>query len=136
MKKKKSTALFLALLMIASVFLNGTSVFAENEQEVPGVNQAVEKVQEVKLEDKKDDQEEVKAEGEEKDSEKIEVKEESKKDDGLEISKEVISEPVGEPATKKTFTVTKDLLEVQEMENLLVIMILFMKQWAIVNKKI
>ena len=52
MKKKKSTALFLAMLMIASVFLNGTSVFAENEQEVPGMNQPVKKVEEVKVEDK------------------------------------------------------------------------------------
>ncbi|WP_099208703.1 S-layer homology domain-containing protein [Urinicoccus timonensis] len=107
MKKKKSTALFLALLMIASVFLNGTSVFAENEQEVPGMNQPVEKVQEIKLEDKKGTLEEVKAEEEEKDSEKIEVKEELKKDDGLEISKEEVPEVVGEPATEKTFTVTK-----------------------------
>lgn len=97
MKKKKSTALFLALLMIATVFLNGTSVFAEDEQEVPGVNQVVEKVQEVKLEDKKDNLEEVKAKEEEKDSEKTEAKEELKKDEGLEISKEEVPEVVGEP---------------------------------------
>ena len=93
--------------MIASVFLNGTSVFAENEQEVPGMNQPVKKVEEVKVEDKKDDLEEVKGEEEEKDSEKTEAKEESKKDDGLEISKEEVPEVVGEPATEKTFTVAK-----------------------------
>ena len=84
MKKKKSTALFLALLMIASVFLNTTSVFAENDQEIPEVNQSVEEV-----EDKKDALEEVKAE------------------DGLEISKEEIPEAVGEPAAEKTFILKK-----------------------------
>ncbi|MBS4872117.1 MAG: S-layer homology domain-containing protein [Peptoniphilus sp. oral taxon 375] len=112
MKKKKSTALFLAMLMIASVFLNGTSVFAENEQEVPGMNQPVEKVEEVKVEDKKDDLEEVKAKEEEKDSEKTEAKEESKKNDGLEISKEEVPEVVGEPAEEKAITLIKDGVEV------------------------
>ena len=83
MKKKKSTALFLALLMIASVFLNTTSVFAESRQEIPEVNQ-IEKV-----EGEKNALKEVKAE------------------EGLDISGEEMPDAVGEPATSKTFTVTK-----------------------------
>ena len=119
MKKKKSTALFLALLMIASVFLNTTSVFAENKQEVPGMNQAVEKVQEVKVEDKKDDLEEVKVEEEEKDSEKTEAKEESKKDEGLEISKEEVPEVVGEPDEEKAITLFKEREEIGDYDTLI-----------------
>ncbi len=79
MKRKKSTALFLALLMIASVFLNVTPVFAENEQDVPELNQPVKRVEDVKGEDKKDDPEEVKVEEEKKDSEKAEANEELNK---------------------------------------------------------
>ena len=90
MKKKKSTALLLALLMMASVFLNATSVFAESKQETPRVNQLVKKAEEVKAEDKKDDSEKVKASGDE-----------------LEKSKEEVPDAVGEPAAEKTFTVTK-----------------------------
>ena len=90
MKNKKSTALLLALLMMASVFLNATSVFAEGKQEAPRVNQSVEKVKEVKVEDKKDDAKEVKA-----------------AEDKLEISKKEAPDAVGEPAVEKTFTVTK-----------------------------
>ena len=83
MKKKKSTALFLAMLMIASIFLNTTSVFAESGQEIPKVNQ----IEEVEGEDKK----------------ALEVKAE----EGLDISGEEMPEAVGEPAAEKTFTVTK-----------------------------
>lgn len=77
--------------MMASVFLNATSVFAEGKQEAPRVNQSVEKVKEVKVEDKKDDAKEVKA-----------------AEDKLEISKKEAPDAVGEPAVEKTFTVTKD----------------------------
>lgn len=90
MKNKKSTALLLALLMMASVFLNATSVFAEGKQEAPRVNQLVKKAEEVKAEDKKDDSEEVKARGDE-----------------LEISGEEAPDAVGGSAADKTFTVTK-----------------------------
>lgn len=90
MKKKKSTALLLALLMMASVFLNATSVFAEGKQEAPRVNQLVKKAEEVKAEDKKDDSEKVKVAGDE-----------------LEKSGEEAPDAVGEPAVEKTFTVTK-----------------------------
>ena len=107
MKRKKSTALFLALLMIASVFLNATPVFAENEQDVPELNQSVKKVEEVKAEDKKDNPEEVKVEEEKKDSEKTEASEELNKNDGLEISEEEVPEVVGEPAAE-AFTLTKE----------------------------
>lgn len=107
MKRKKSTALFLALLMIASVFLNATSVFAENEQDVQELNQPVKRVEDVKVEDKKDNPEEVKAEEEKKDSEKTEANGELNKNDGFEISEEEVPEAVGEPALEKTFTVTK-----------------------------
>lgn len=87
MKNKKSTALLLALLMMASVFLNATSVFAEDKQEAPVMNQTVEKV---KVEDKKDDPEKAKAAADE-----------------LKISGEDVPDAVGEPAAEKTFTVTK-----------------------------
>lgn len=90
MKKKKSTALLLALLMMVSVFSSATSVFAESKQDAPGVNQLVKKAEEVKAEDKKDDPEEVKA-----------------TEDELEKSKEEVPDAVGEPAAEKTFTVTK-----------------------------
>ena len=59
MKNKRSTALLLAMLMIASVFLNVTSVFAEGEEPSPELNQPIE---EVEVKDKKDALEEVKAE--------------------------------------------------------------------------
>lgn len=91
MRKKKSTALLLALLMVASVFFNATSVFAEGKQDAPVKNQSVEKVEKVKTEDKKDDPEKVKA-----------------AEDELEISEEEVPDAVGEPAAEKTFTVTKD----------------------------
>lgn len=93
MKHKKSTALLLALLMMVSVFLNATSVFAKGKQEIPRMNQSVEKVEKVKAEDKKDDPEEVKAE-----------------EDELEISKEEVPDAVGGPVAEKTFTVTKRLV--------------------------
>ena len=105
MKRKKSTALFLALLMIASVFLNATSVFAEGEQPSPELNQPIENVE---IEDKKDDLEEVKVEKEKKDSEKTEANEELNKNNGLEISEEEVHEAVGEPAPGKKFTLTKE----------------------------
>lgn len=81
MKNKKSTALLLAILMMASVFLNATSVFAEGKQETPRMNQLVKKT---------------------------EVKEELNKIDGLEINKEEVPDAVGEPTAEKNFTVTKD----------------------------
>ena len=83
MKNKKSTALLLAMLMIASVFLNTTSVFAESGQEIPEVNQIEE------VEGEKNALEEVKAE------------------EGLEISEEEVPEVVGKPATVKTFILTE-----------------------------
>lgn len=88
MKKKKSTALLLAMLMIASVFLNATAVFAEGEPEVSELNQPIE---EVEVEEKKDALEEVKVE-----------------ESGLEISGEEVPEAVGEPAAEKAITLIKD----------------------------
>lgn len=93
MKNKRSTALLLAILMIASVFLNTTAVFAEGEPEVPELNQPIEKVEVEEVKDKKDALEEEKSE-----------------EAGLEISGEKVPEAVGEPATEKTFTVTKRLV--------------------------
>ena len=93
MKNKRSTALLLAMLMIASVFLNVTSVFAEGEEPSPELNQPIE---EVEVKDKKDALEEVKAE-EEKDTEKTEANEELNEKDGLEISEEEMPEAVGVP---------------------------------------
>lgn len=86
MKNKRSTALLLAILMIASVFINATSVFAEGEPEVLELNQPIE---EVEVEDKKD---------------ALEVKAEEA---GLEISEEETSEAVGEPVAEKTFILKK-----------------------------
>lgn len=80
MKHKRSTALLLALLMMASVFSSATSVFAESKIEAPRVNQLVKKVEKVKVEEKKEDPEEVKA-----------------AEDELEIGGEEVPGAVGEP---------------------------------------
>lgn len=86
MKNKRSTALLLAILMITSVFLNVTSVFAEGEEPSPELNQPIEEVEVEEVKDKKDALEEVKAE-----------------EDELEINEEEVPEAVGEPAVEKTF---------------------------------
>ncbi len=90
--------------MIASVFLNATSVFAESGQPVPETNQPIKNIEEVEVEK---NALEVKAE-EEKDFEKTETVEELNKNDGPEISGEETPEAVGEPAEEKAITLIKD----------------------------
>ena len=108
MKSKKTVALFLALLMVVSVFFNSLPVFAENGEENSEINQAT---QEVKVE--KNTLEEVKeneiVEPESKLEEEIEKTENPEvleKVEDLEISEEEIPEGVRE--AEKAITLIKD----------------------------
>ena len=116
MKRKKSTALFLALLMIASVFLNATSVFAEQgffdgldkdwtehlNIDAPNIAED-EPVQE---ETKPILKEEVPADNRTED-----VREESPAD-AIEIGEEIVQDPVTNPGSfdlSKINTIAKDI---------------------------
>lgn len=107
MKSKKTIALFLALLMVVSVFFNSLPVFAENGEENSEINQATQEVEVEKntLEEVKENEivEPEDPEEKPKDPENLEALE---KVEELEISEEEMPEGVG--GEEEAITLIKD----------------------------